>query len=372
MSLRILIAPDKFKGTLPAHEAALAIAKGWRSIRPDDLITSLPICDGGDGFGRTMGRLFRAKQVTTKTVDAAHHNCESRWWWSVQTKTALIESANVIGLAMLPTGRHHPFDLDTFGLGKVILAAAAKGARRCLLGIGGSATNDGGFGMARALGWTFLDSESNPIENWTELHRLTKVQPPKRRRLFPDLTVAVDVQNRLLGANGCSRIYGPQKGLRAADMIPAEKNLRQLARVMKKHLGKDFSTVQGSGAAGGLGFGLLAFADAKLASGFELFARHAKLASQLRHADLVITGEGALDKSTLMGKGVGALAVLCRQSQLPCLGLAGRIEDGRKLGKLFLRCHSLLEFTEEENALREPAHWLEQAARLAASEIQLS
>lgn len=372
MSLRILVAPDKYKGTLSAHEAARAIARGWRAARPDDRITRFPICDGGDGFGDTMARLLNARCENAKTVDAADRPCTSRWWWASKTKTALIESANVIGLAMLPSGKHHPFDLDTFGLGRVMIAASAKGASRCILGIGGSATNDGGFGMARAIGWVFCDINGNPIDRWTQLHRLAKVLPPKKRRLFRNLTVAVDVQNQLLGAKGCSRIYGPQKGLKLSDMPAAEKNLRQLARVMKRQYGMDYSIVPGAGAAGGLGFGLLAFANAKMTSGFNLFALHSHLSQELRHTDLVITGEGALDNSTLMGKGVGALAQLCQKSQLRCIGLAGRIENRRRLKALFERCHSMLEITTEKNALREPARWLEQAARNVAIEIRPS
>ena len=149
MPLKVLIIPDKFKGTLTAREAAETIARGWRKIRPEDTLELLPMSDGGDGFGEVMGKLINARIQTTPTVDAAHRPCQSQWWWEPKTKTAIIESARVIGLAMLPPGKFHPFALDTFGLGKVIQAAARKGAKRCLVGIGGSATNDGGFGMAR-------------------------------------------------------------------------------------------------------------------------------------------------------------------------------------------------------------------------------
>src|SRR5262249_12856563 len=147
----------KFKGTLSAREAAEEIARGWRQARPNDQLQLLPITDGGDGFGEVLSSLAGASEQRTRTVDAAHRKCAVSWWSEPRTKTAIIESAKVIGLAMLPPAKYHPFELDTFGLGKVIESAATKGARRCFIGIGGSATNDGGFGVARALGWEFFD-----------------------------------------------------------------------------------------------------------------------------------------------------------------------------------------------------------------------
>ena len=157
MPLHVLIIPDKFKGTLTAAAAAEAIARGWRKARPHDSLDLLPMSDGGDGFGEVTSALLRARVQRVKTVDAAHRPCVARWWWEPRTRTAIIESAAVIGLAMLPPRRFHPFQLDTLGLGAVVRAAREKGGRRCLMGIGGSATNDGGFGLARALGWEFLD-----------------------------------------------------------------------------------------------------------------------------------------------------------------------------------------------------------------------
>ena len=165
--MNVLIAPDKFKGTLTARAAAEAMARGWRQARPADRVTLFPISDGGDGFGELVGASLGATTQTIATVDAAHQPCTANWWWEPKSRTAIIEAAQANGLARLPAGKHHPFDLDSFGLGAVIAAAHAKGARRCLIGIGGSATNDGGFGMARALGWTFFDGHGANIERWT-------------------------------------------------------------------------------------------------------------------------------------------------------------------------------------------------------------
>jgi glycerate kinase len=169
---------------LTASAAAQAIARGWSKVRPQDSLDLLPITDGGDGFGEAMGGLLRANVISTRTVDAAHRPCMAKWWWEPRTKTAIIESASAIGLAMLPPKRFHPFELDTFGLGRLIQAALSRKATRCLIGIGGSATNDGGFGLARALGWEFIGSRRRPIEQWTELLNLQRIKAPKRGGCF--------------------------------------------------------------------------------------------------------------------------------------------------------------------------------------------
>jgi len=379
--VNVLIIPDKFKGTLSAGAAAEAIARGWRKSRPHDSLVLLPMSDGGDGFGEVLGRLLGAKIQNIKTIDAAHRTCDANWWWKPKTKTAVIESANVIGLAKLAPGKFHPFELDTFGLGAVFRAAAKKGARRCVIGIGGSATNDGGFGLARALGWKFLDQEGAAIERWTELDRLARIPRPERTRWFEELIVAADVQNPLLGARGATRVYGPQKGLREQDFAKAERNLRRLADAMAKfvvppsggsadRLKPELQTIPGAGAAGGLGFGLMAFVGAKAEPGFELFARLAKLNKLLRTADLVITGEGCIDQSTFMGKGVGEIARSCLEKEIPCIAFAGEIGARDKAKKFFTQARALTDVTTIAKAKAEPAIWLEKLTeRLATANV---
>lgn len=369
MSLRVLIAPDKFKGTLTAHAAASAIAAGWRKARPKDRLTLLPISDGGDGFGEILSAAFGAKLQRVRTVDAAHRPLEGAWWWDAKSKTAVIESANIIGLAMLPPKQFHPFQLDTFGLAAVLQAAAKKGARRCFVGIGGSATNDGGAGVARGLGWQFFNGRNEELFRWTHLQQLHRLVVPRRRKLFPQLVVAVDVQNKLLGARGCSRVYGPQKGLRPEEFPSAERALRRLANTVKAQLGRDLAGVPGTGAAGGLGFGLCAFAGAKLEPGFALIARHARLDEHLRAADLVITGEGSLDRSSLMGKGPGEIAVRCRVRKLPCLGLGGVVQDEAALRKWFQSARGLTQLTSPEKAKVDAERLLTALAERAAREL---
>ncbi len=369
MPLKVLIVPDKFKGTLTAADAAGAMARGWRRARPGDTLELLPMSDGGDGFGAVMSGLLGARAQSITTKDAAGRRCRATWWWEAKSRTAIIESANVVGLAQLPPKQFHPFALDTFGLGAVIRATAKRGAKRCFLGIGGSATNDGGFGVARALGWEFLDGAGEAITSWTELHRLAKVARPKRKRWFEELIVAVDVQNFLLGARGCSRVYGPQKGLRPEDFALAEKCLRRLAVVAAR--GKWNGGKAGDGAAGGLGFGLRVFLGARPEPGFDLFARRAELARRLRGADLVITGEGALDASTAMGKGVGEIAVRCRKWKVLCIGLAGTVLGAPK-GKYFTAVHGLTELTTAEKAKADAAGWLEKLAEIVGGKFLVS
>lgn len=359
----MLIVPDKFKGTLTATAAANAIARGWRKARPADKLELLPMSDGGDGFGEVMSAALGAKKVSVKTVDAAQQPIRAHWWWESKSKTAIIESANVIGLALLPAKKFHPFELDTYGLGAVILAAAKKGARRCFIGIGGSATNDGGFGVARALGWVFLDHDGKPITQWTRLDELASMHAPKRAKFFAEFIVAVDVQNPLLGPRGCTRIYGPQKGLTAKDFPFAERCLRRFAQVA----GFSKSREPGAGAAGGLGFGLRCFAGARLQPGFDLFAEHARLSKRLRAVDLVITGEGAMDASTLMGKGVGQIAARCSRLKIPCIGLAGTVVSTASNAKRYFAAqHGLTDLVGAVEAKRNAAVWLERLAEKVA------
>ncbi len=365
MSLNVLIVPDKFKGTLTALAAAQAIARGWSRERPQDSLKLLPMTDGGDGFGAVMSQLIQARPQRIKTRNAALRPCSAIWWWEAHTKTAIIETAQVIGLAMLPPGQFHPFELDTFGLGKLVQAARTKGARQILIGIGGSATNDGGFGLARAMGWEFWAANRKPIRQWTELHQLVELRPPPRPG-FGRITVAVDVRNPLLGVRGATRVYGPQKGLRAEDFQRAERCLQGLANEARRHFGHDLAKSAGAGAAGGLGFGLMAFLGAKSESGFALFARHAKLNRQLRSTDLVITGEGAIDRSTLMGKGTGEIAQRCQARKIPCLGLAGCLAPGLRRHDLFHELRALTDLTTVAAAKAKPAIWLERLAKLAA------
>jgi glycerate kinase len=313
---------------LTAREAGQAIAEGWRAIRPNDQLEILPMSDGGDGFGEIIGGLIGAEPVEVETVDAAHRPHKAKFWFDSKTNTAVIEAAQVNGLALLPPGKFHPFDLDTFGLGQVYENALATGARKILFGIGGSSTNDGGFGFAQEIGWRFLDHLGRHICKWTELQVLTQIVAPKISARAQTI-VGVDVQNPLLGPNGATVIYGPQKGLQPEDIPKAEACLARMTEVPV--LGHSYSqtfhiaNTPGAGAAGGLGFGLMAFANATFRSGFEIFAESAGLQERLKTRDIVISGEGSIDAQSLMGKGVGNLAKFCQKAGVKFIGLAGSL-----------------------------------------------
>jgi glycerate kinase len=286
----------------------------------------LPMADGGDGFGEIVGHLLNAQRQECLTIDSAGQTRRAAWWFASTTRTAIIETAQANGLALLPSNPCHPFELDTFGIGALLKAATRAEARRIYVGLGGSATNDGGFGFARALGWTFWNSRGTELRAWTELLQLTRVQAPAQRLpTTTELVIAVDVSNPLLGPSGATRVYGPQKGLRASDLRIVEDCLTRLAHVTEQLLQHDFAIEPGSGAAGGLGFALRAFCGGKFQPGAEVFSALAGLAQRIDNADLIITGEGAFDHQSLMGKGVGTVAQACARAGKRCLCLAGSI-----------------------------------------------
>ncbi len=367
MTRRILIVPDKFKGSLSALEAAEAIARGWAAACPDDTLTLLPMSDGGDGFGPVMAGALGLEEQLVDVVNAAGQARPAAWWFDSESGQAVVETAQSNGLALLPRGRFHPFGLDTCGVGQLLLAAGQSGAAHCLTGIGGSATNDGGFGMARALGWVFRDESGKVIEQWTRLDGLALIESPTSRA-WPSLTVASDVQNRLLGVDGSTWVYGPQKGMRPEDFAKADACLGRLAKVTAETIGSDFSLTPGSGAAGGLGCGLMAFAGATIESGFEVFAKATDLEAKVGQADFVVTAEGAIDEQTLMGKGTGQVAVFCRRLGKPSIGLAGqlalrqsKVEPGKRL---FWRLAALVpDLACELEAMANAASHLEQLAK---------
>lgn len=365
--MKILIAPDKFKGTLTAKQAAAAIAKGWHRVRPTDQFEFLPMADGGDGFGEIIGELIGAQRVEVATTDSANRPRTAHLWFQPDTRVAVVEAAQSNGLALLPPGQFHPFDLDTRGLGAMFQTAIALGAREALVGIGGSATNDGGFGMARAIGWRFWDERSHEFLKWTELNDLVHIESPAHQ---PDLkvTAAVDVQNPLLGPMGCSRIYGPQKGLRSEDMQKAEAALSGLALIV----GKNLANIPGAGAAGGLGFGLAAFLNAKFEAGIDIFTRAAKFEERLKHIDLFISGEGSLDAQSFMGKGVGAVLKQARAAGVPCVALAGSLNPDIQsaVEDPNLRLYGIVPaLATLPEAKSEPAKYLELLASNAAKQI---
>lgn len=326
VTFRVLVVPDKFKGTLTARQAAMAIARGWLTVRPSDAIEMLPMADGGDGFGEILGQLLNAQQRRCATVDAAGRSRVATWWFEPQSRSAVIETAEVNGLGLFPRGQFHPFQLDTFGLGALLREAERAGARRVIAGVGGSATNDAGFGLARALGFRFRDAAGAELRSWTDLESLERIDAPVQSLAFDALTIAVDVVNPLLGENGATVVYGPQKGLLISDLPKAEACLTRLAEIVRAGRGEDLALEPAAGAAGGLGFGLRAFCGGTFRSGGELFATVSRLEERIRAVDLVITAEGRFDQQTLMGKGVGVVAEAAARAEKACYCLAAAVQ----------------------------------------------
>ena len=367
MTRRILIVPDKFKGSLSALEAAGAIARGWAAACPDDTLALLPMSDGGDGFGPVMAGRLGLEEQLVEVVDAAGKARPAAWWFDSESGQAVVETAQSNGLALLPQGGFIHSTWTRAGVGQLLLAAGQAGAAHCLTGIGGSATNDGGFGMARALGWVFRDESGNAIEQWTGLDGLAAIESPASRA-WPSVTVASDVQNPLLGVDGATRVYGPQKGMRPEDFAKADACFGRLAKVAAETLGSDFSVTPGAGAAGGLGFGLMAFAGATIESGFEVFAKATDLETKIGEADFVVTAEGAIDEQTLMGKGTGQVAALCRRLGKPCIGLSGQLALGKvevdPVNRMYWRLAAIVpELATEQEAMASAATQLERLAK---------
>lgn len=333
---KVLIAPDKFKGSLSAPEVSDSIARGLRAVVPDVQIDQAPMADGGEGtvealVSATGGRLAQAQArgPLGDPVDASFGLLGS-------DETAVIEMASASGLVLIPADRRDPLRASTFGTGELLLAALEAGATRIILGIGGSATNDGGAGLAQALGFRLLDDQGRDLEpGGGALDRLARIDPSGRdpRLNSVQIAVACDVNNPLTGPQGASRIFGPQKF--PPDRPPSSEtidqldhNLAHLAEIIARDLGVDTTSIPGSGAAGGLGGGLVAFAGGRLEPGIDLVIDAVKLADRLSGVCLCLTGEGRLDGQTASGKTAVGVARLARHLGVPTIALAGSIGEG--------------------------------------------
>lgn len=331
--MRILIANDKFKGSLPAEKAGFHIKNSLETAFPGATFDLCPIADGGEGTALAMTTALAGEWLRTATQDAHGRPLEAPFGWVVSTDTAVMEMSAASGLAIVQDIELNPFKASTLGTGLLIRAALAKGARRILIGIGGSATNDGGLGVALALGYTFTKSGqpfAPTLETLLEADALAKPATP-----LPafELIVACDVDNPLLGPRGATRVYGPQKGVRDFEWF--ERRLAHLADLARRDLGVDPREAPGAGAAGGLGFGLMAFLGGRLVSGFDMVASQVGLAARVAAADLVITGEGRLDEQSLQGKGPVGVARLARRLGKKVVGVAGAVDDSAALRAQF-------------------------------------
>lgn len=324
--MKVLVASDKFKGSLTAPEACRAIAEGLRAGSPrEDLdIELIPIADGGDGIAQSLTECRDGNWNEIEVKNAVGKSIQAGYGIIDHGKTAIIEMATASGLASLSPENRDPLSASTFGTGELIRSAADKGVERIILGIGGSATNDGGTGMALALGWRFLNKGGDEIVDLPfRLREVDKIIPSHENAL-PPVLVACDVVNPLLGADGCTRVYGPQKGIGEDQFEEHEKRLAHLVTLLQA---EDLAHQPGSGAAGGLGFGALAFLNGTLTPGFDLVSSLLGIESAIEQADLVITGEGSLDRQSLEGKAPFGVAELARKHRKHLITFCGISED---------------------------------------------
>ena len=362
--MKILVAPDKFKGSLNAREVAENIALGLRDVLPDAVINTMLVADGGEGTADAICQACGEK-VTCAAHDALGREIEAEYGWLSDRATAVMEMSAAAGMWRIPPGERDLLRTDTFGVGEMIRDAARRGAKEILVGLGGSATNDGGFGMARALGFQFLANE-HEVETPAELVNLAQIKSAASR-LSIGITAAVDVQNPLLGPRGATRIFGPQKGGTPEQLETLERALKRLAEVVANDLGCNCRDVPGAGAAGGLGFGLMSFCGANIKPGFDVVAEFIGLRNAIAKADFVITGEGRLDEQSLEGKAPAGVARLARKSGKRVFAIAGSASQTPAVRALFDEVLILARppITPEQSIARAPDLLRERARELA-------
>lgn len=328
--MNILIAPDSFKDCLSAHEVALALSRGIIGIIPDANITVLPMADGGEGTVESVIDATYGRRIEVQVMDPLMREVSSFYGITGDGETAVIEMAAASGIELLSTDERDPWITSTFGTGQLIRDALDHGVKKILLGIGGSATNDGGAGMAEALGVSFSGRFGIlPVQGGGALGELEQISMDglDPRVAQTDIVVACDVSNPLTGPDGASVVYGPQKGADREMVEKLDRNLVHFAGMIIDQLGKSVSDVPGAGAAGGLGAGLMAFLDARLVEGFSLVAGVCGLEEQIRRADLVITGEGKMDSQTRFGKTPFGVAQMAKKYGKKVIAVAGTLED---------------------------------------------
>ncbi|AWO74406.1 glycerate kinase [Geobacillus thermoleovorans] len=359
--MKIVIAPDSFKESLSALEVAEAVERGFRTVFPEGEYVKVPMADGGEGTVRSLVDATGGRIVETEVTGPLGEPVRAFFGLLGDGKTAVIEMAAASGLHLVPRDRRNPLVTTTRGTGELILAALDAGATHLIIGIGGSATNDGGAGMVQALGGRLLDEDGCDIGPGggalADLHAidLSGLDP---RLGGVRIDVACDVDNPLTGPNGASAIFGPQKGATPDMVAVLDRNLAHYADVIRRDLGKQVGDIPGAGAAGGLGAGLLAFLPAELKRGVEIVIETVQLAERVKDADLVITGEGRIDGQTVFGKTPIGVAKTAKQFGVPVIGIAA----------LFTIVPGVVPL---EKALEQAEHYVTQTARHIASVYRL-
>jgi glycerate kinase len=375
--MRVVVAPDKFKGSLDAASAASAMARGVHAADPSAVVDRAPVADGGEGTVSALVASTGGQFVSASVTGPLGHPVEAVYGMlggghgGQSSTTAVIEMAAASGLALISPQDRDPGRTSTRGTGEMVLAARRRGADRIILGIGGSATNDGGAGLAQALGFRLLDADGRDLgPGGLELARLDRIDASGRPPELDGLTirVACDVDNPLCGPRGASAVYGPQKGASPELVRALDAALARLAEVLKRDLHVDVADVPGAGAAGGLGAGLMGFLGATLASGVDLVLDAVGLDQRLDTADLCLTGEGAIDASSAFGKTIAGVARRARARGVPVLAIGGSLGPGARdvmkhgVDAIFSICPAPATF---EEAVAQVDPWLASAAENA-------
>jgi len=366
--MKILVAPNAFKEALSAKEAGEAIKGGLLRALPNSDIVVLPIADGGDGTIEVLVEATNGEFIEKEVTGPLGERVVAKFGILGDGETAVIEMARSSGLALVPKEKRNPAITTTYGVGELIRSALERGAKRILVGIGGSATNDGGAGMAQALGAKLLDKDGNELPfGGLALKDLASIDISNFHPLAKECEVIVmaDVKNPLCGPEGASYVYGPQKGGTKELIEELDRALFNFAQVIKRDLGKDTLNLPGAGAAGGLGGGLVAFLNARLRPGIDVVLEILNIEERLKGVDIVISGEGKIDGQTIFGKGPAGIAKKAKEKAIPVILLGGAVDEDadilRKEGlvdALFSITRGPITLEESIRQTREQLEWI--------------
>lgn len=326
--MKVVVAIDSLKGSLSSIEAGNTIKSAILSVKPDASVIVKPLADGGEGTTDAFIEGLGGEKTELSVTGPLGAPVNAYYGYLPQTNTAIMEMASAAGITLIPENEKNPLLATTYGVGEMIRHAIGKGCRNFIIGIGGSATNDGGIGMLKALGYSFLDENGQDIGEGGQA--LSKVMSIDASHICPELSecnfqVACDVNNPLCGSNGATYIYGPQKGVTEEMKEELDRGMAHFAQITEHVLNNHFSEAEGAGAAGGLGFALLSYLNARLTPGIELILEAIELEKEVQDADIVITGEGRLDHQTAMGKAPVGVARLAKKYGARVMAFAGSV-----------------------------------------------
>lgn len=324
--MKVVVAIDSFKGSLSSNNAGYAIKEGIKKVMPNANVIIKPLADGGEGTIEALVNGMGGYIEKVTVLDPLGNEIESEYGIVKETNTAIIEMAKASGLTLVPEQLRNPLNTTTYGVGQLIKDAISKNIRNFIIGIGGSATNDGGIGMLQALGFDFLDENNNQIPLGAKgIKNLVKIDTKNKIKEldFCTFNIACDVNNPLCGENGASKIYAPQKGATLEMVEELDNLLQKYSNLTEKILNKDSSNIAGVGAAGGLGFAFLSYLNANLQSGIKIILEYINLEKEILDADIVITGEGRFDNQTIMGKAPIGVAKLAKKYNKLVIGFSG-------------------------------------------------